>query len=199
MNTPPKIILWDVMGTLIHDPFFVEVPAFFEMTLQELIECKHPDNWVRFELGQIDDAAMLKGFFADGRAFDGEGLKGTMQRAYRLLPGIEALLDRLRANANPMHALSNYTQWYRLIEAQLQLSRWLKWSFVSCEVGARKPQAQIYLHALETLGARPADCVFIDDREENCEGARGVGMHSIRFESAAQVGAALVSLGTLSA
>lgn len=195
MNTTGKVILWDVMGTLTHDPFFVEVPAFFDMTLAELIACKHPDNWVRFELGQIDEDAMLRGFFADGRAFDGDGLKRTMQAAYRLLPGIEALLDRLAARGHSMHALSNYTQWYQLIESQLSLSRWLRWSFVSCEVGARKPQPEIYRHALKTLGVEPTGCVFIDDREENCEGARAVGIEAIRFENAAQLAAALHSLG----
>ena len=26
-----RVILWDVMGTLVHDPFFVEIPQFFGM------------------------------------------------------------------------------------------------------------------------------------------------------------------------
>jgi len=49
------------------------------------------------------------------------------------------LLHELYAGGVPLHALSNYPRWYQLIEDRLELSRYLRWSFVSCLIGMRKP------------------------------------------------------------
>jgi epoxide hydrolase-like predicted phosphatase len=53
----------------------------------------------------------------------------------------------------------------------------------SGEVGFAKPEAQIYELAAERLEVRLDECVFTDDREEYCEGARGVGMQAIYFQN----------------
>ena len=188
-----RIILWDVMGTLVHDPFYVEVPAFFEMSLEALLEVKHPSVWSQCERGDLSVEEMERRFFADGRDYDIEGLRRTMSDAYRLLDGIEALLDEL--SGVPMHVVSNYTPWYRMIEDKLALSRWMSWSFVSCDVGARKPEASYYRAVLDRLGMPAGSCVFIDDREGNCEGARTAGMDAIRFEDAVATRTSLAGLG----
>ena len=178
----PSTILWDVMGTLVHDPFYEEVPAFFGMTLDDLLAVKHPEAWRRCERGDMSVEDMERGFFADGRDYDIVGLRETMARSYRLLPGIESLLHALEGV--PMHVVSNYTPWYAMIEDELALSRWMAWSFVSCDIGARKPEASFYTTVLERLRVHPSSCVFIDDREDNCAGARAVGMYAILFEDA---------------
>lgn len=46
-----------------------------------------------------------------------------------------------------------------------------------------KPDAGIYLHAVEGLGCRPERILFIDDREENIVAARAVGMTAIQYSS----------------
>ena len=48
----------------------------------------------------------------------------------------------LRDAGVAMHTLSNYAPWYRQIEQRLGLSRYLPWTFVSCETGSRKPEPQ---------------------------------------------------------
>jgi len=47
---------------------------------------------------------------------------------------------------------------------------------ISGEVGLHKPQPEIYLLGAERAGVAPAECVFVDDLRENCEGAEAVGM-----------------------
>ncbi len=193
--TTPDIILWDVMGTLIHDPFYDEVPAFFGMTLQQLLKVKHPSVWSACERGELSVEDMEANFFADGREFDIAGLRETMQRSYAWLPGMEDLLSSLRSRGIPMHVVSNYTPWYAMIERTLSLSNWLPWSFVSCDIGCRKPEAAYYAAVLERLSVPAARCVFIDDREPNCDGARAAGMHAIRFEDGVTTATALSALG----
>ncbi len=195
--THPSVLLLDVMGTLVHDPFHEEMPAFFGMTLRELIEQKHPSAWVRFEHGELTEDELIASFFADGRSFDGPAFIGMLRAAYRFLDGVEPLLAELAAREVPMHALSNYPCWYQLIEDELRLSRYVKWSFVSCETGVRKPDPDAYLAASRALSVDPARCLFVDDRETNCEAARGVGMDALVFTSAADLRDALRERGLL--
>lgn len=194
-----RILLLDVMGTLVHDPFFVEVPAFLGLTLDELIAVKHPTAWIEFELGRIDEAAFLPRFFQDGRTYDHAGLKRTMRDAYALLDGIPGLLEELGAAGVAMHVLSNYTAWYELIEERVGLSRWVPWTFVSCKTGLRKPDTAAYVHAAAQLQVRPEQCVFVDDRGVNCKAAHEAGMTAIKFRDAGQLRADLVSCGLLGA
>lgn len=194
---PAPVLLFDAMGTLVHDPFFEEVPGFFGMTLAELIEAKHPTAWVEFERSEIDEEELFARFFADGRRVDGEGLKRAMRRAYRWLPGMEPLLQRLSALGVPMHALSNYPRWYEMIDAQLGISRYLRWSFVSCHTGVRKPHPRAYEAPIAALGGPPSRFVFVDDREDNCIAARERGMHAVVFEDARQLEARLAALNVL--
>lgn len=57
---------------------------------------------------------------------------------------------------------------------------------ISGEVGVRKPDPAIYLMAAERLGARPSECVFVDDFMVNAEAAEAVGMVGIHHRSAAE-------------
>ena len=63
MRTHRHILLFDVMNTLVYDPFYVEVPAFFGLTLAELHALKHPTAWLEFEVNAIDERAFLPRFF----------------------------------------------------------------------------------------------------------------------------------------
>lgn len=51
----------------------------------------------------------------------------------------------------------------------------------SHEVGVAKPDPRIYEMATHRLDVRPAEVVFLDDREVCVEGARAVGMQAIQF------------------
>ncbi len=193
----PEVVLFDVMGTLLYDPFFREVPEFLGIALEELLAVKHPTAWVDFELGEIDDETLARRFFADGRRLDVDGLRRVMHNAYAFLPGIEELLAELRARDVPMHVLSNYPHWYRNIEDALGLARYLPWSFVSCATGVRKPDARAYLGAAAALGVTPEACLLVDDRRQNCEAAQAVGMDAIRFCDVTGLRAGLAERGFL--
>lgn len=52
---------------------------------------------------------------------------------------------------------------------------------ISTRVGATKPSPRMYRAALEALGAAPGDCLFVDDRLENLQGALDAGMRAIQM------------------
>jgi HAD superfamily hydrolase (TIGR01509 family) len=191
------IVLWDVMGTLVHDPFFVEMPEFFGMTFEAMLDATHPSAWVEFELGRRSEEDFLESFFADRRDFDRRGFVSTIYSAYRWLPGLEELLVELRGEGCTMHAFSNYPIWYRLIEERLSLSRFLAWTFVSCITGRRKPDPAAYTHVLSELGAPAEHVVFVDDRVGNCEAARQAGIRSVLFEGVEPLRASLREAGVV--
>jgi FMN hydrolase / 5-amino-6-(5-phospho-D-ribitylamino)uracil phosphatase len=182
--TAAPAILFDVMDTLVSDPFFDVVPAFFGVTLPVLLEQKHPTAWIEFEIGARTPREYYEGMFLDGRSFDHDAFELAVRGSYRFLDGVEPLLKDLVERQHHMHALSNYPTWYRWIEQKLALSRYVAWSFVSCHTKLRKPDPAAYLNAAESLGKKPEDCLFIDDRPLNCAAAEAVGMQTILFSGA---------------
>ena len=113
------ILLLDVLGTLVHDPFYEEIPRHFGMTLDVLLREKHPRSWIDFEHGTLGEEEYVRTFFRDERTIDGEALKECLRSSFRYVDGMEALLSELHAGRNAMHALSNYPCWWALIEANL--------------------------------------------------------------------------------
>nr|AFK41397.1 unknown [Lotus japonicus] len=182
-NRKLPILLFDIMDTLVRDPFYEDVPAFFGMSFKELIDCKHPTAWLEFEKGSIDEMELARIFFKDGRDFDLEGLKTCMRNGYSYIDGIEQLLFTLKQNNFEMHAFTNYPTWYQLIEDKLKLSTYLSWTFCSCTHGKRKPDTEFYMEALRHLKVDPASCIFVDDRKRNVEAATEVGIRGVQFKN----------------
>ena len=65
----------------------------------------------------------------------------------------------------------------------------------SCWLGLRKPAHRFYDRALGISEARPAEAVFVDDRVQNLEPVKRLGMHTIHYQSAPQLADELRSLG----
>lgn len=185
------------MDTLVKDPFFTCIPAFFGRPLAELVPHRSPTAWVEFEKGNIDEAEYHRTAFHDGRVYDGAALRQRMVDGYEWLPGVEDLLVELCDRGVEMHALSNYPRWYELLDEKLGLSRYLRWTFVSCKTGVRKPDPRAYLLPVERLEREPAELLFVDDREKNCAAARECGLETHRFTDVASLRASLAAFDLL--
>jgi putative hydrolase of the HAD superfamily len=66
---------------------------------------------------------------------------------------------------------------------------------LSYEVKALKPGPEIYKEALRRAAVPPSACVFIDDMEENIDGAAALGIRTIHYGSDTDLGRELRSLG----
>ena len=55
---------------------------------------------------------------------------------------------------------------------------------ISGDEGMHKPEPAIYELGCERVGLAPAECVFVDDLRENCEGAEAVGMTAVLHRGA---------------
>ena len=68
----------------------------------------------------------------------------------------------------------------------------LIWSFQHNMI---KPQPEIYHLLLERLGMAPEETVFLDDKIENIEAARQLGIHGLQFSTVDQLRKDLVASG----
>ncbi len=67
----------------------------------------------------------------------------------------------------------------------------------SCWLGARKPSRLIFERALKIVQARPDQALFVDDREQNIQAARALGIRTHHFVSTEELEPVLVRHGLL--
>jgi putative hydrolase of the HAD superfamily len=68
----------------------------------------------------------------------------------------------------------------------------LVWSF---QLHMAKPDPAIYLHTLKELGVEPAEMLFLDDKIENIEAARALGIQAILFSTVVRLRSDLIAHG----
>jgi putative hydrolase of the HAD superfamily len=110
-------------------------------------------------------------------------------------PMIE-LMRELKASGLRMAILTNNVrEWEPLWRAMLPVDEIFEAVVDSAFVGCRKPEPQIYELTLERIGMPAEACLFIDDLEINCDGARATGMSAVHFrdtdQAVAEIRAAL--------
>ena len=179
----PRVLLLDVLDTLVVDPFFkgMHSDVFGFESMDEFFAAKDNQAYLDFETGAMTEAECFDRYFLDGRAVDVPALRAYLRRKYKFVPKIEPLLAELQAlPAVELHVLSNYGPWWTLIEEELALSRYVPWTFVSCQTGVRKPEPAAFQIALDRLGVAPGEVVFVDDSQTNVDAAAVLGMRAVR-------------------
>jgi 2-haloacid dehalogenase len=102
------------------------------------------------------------------------------------VPGVHALVEELEARGVPLFAITNFSAdfWAPFRAREDAFFRRFRDIVVSGEEKLLKPDPAIYYRALDRFGLRPAEALFVDDREINVEGAEAVGMHGHLFTGA---------------
>ncbi len=128
------------------------------------------------------------------RAYDErylETIRGCIQ------PTVD-ILRKLKDKGFPLYGLSNWSaEKFNLVRVDYPFFDWFDDIVLSGEVGLIKPNADIFEHLLERIGRLAGDCLFIDDHEPNILAAKNLGFQTIKFESAEQLEADLLSFGIL--
>jgi putative hydrolase of the HAD superfamily len=186
---PYDVILFDVGGVLLTNGWDhgERAAATEKFGLDRAsFEARHAtvvDPWEKSEIAL--DAYLDAAVFNEPRPFSREDFFAFMVAQSKLLPnGAMEILKNLAASNQAMVGCLNNeareTNDYRF--ATFGLRRYFKVAFSSCYVGLRKPHVPIYLRAIDILGVAPERILFIDDRQENVEGAVKAGMKGIRFD-----------------
>jgi putative hydrolase of the HAD superfamily len=118
----------------------------------------------------------------DGTPVSDEGLLARMFAGSVLDPAMLELFRKLHADGVPTGMLSN--SWGGDYPREL-FPELFDAVVISSEIGMRKPEPRIFLHAAELLGLAPQECVFVDDIEANITAAEQIGFTGVLHTGAA--------------
>lgn len=140
------------------------------------------------ELDDPEDAEVLGLYLSNFGASLTEAIEGSWD-----------ILARLRDAGHPVHAITNWSAetWPSGMAAHPRLRDAFDTVIVSGEVRMLKPDPAIFRLFCDRTGLDPADCLFIDDKPENCAGAESIGMASVHFTTPQVLEAALTARGLL--
>jgi putative hydrolase of the HAD superfamily len=99
----------------------------------------------------------------------------------RLFDDAVPFLSGLRARGIKIAIVSNCTENTRPLLSRLGVDALADAVVLSCEVGAAKPSAEIFVHALETLEVTADAAVFVDDQAGYCAGAVAAGIRTVQI------------------
>ncbi len=95
----------------------------------------------------------------------------------------------LLTNTDPLHLATIQRRWPAIARFGEVIA--------SCTVGSRKPEARFFVEALRILGLtdQARHCLLIDDRQDNCQAARSLGLQAVQATSPAAVRRGLLAAG----
>lgn len=100
------------------------------------------------------------------------------------MPGMQPLLERLKAHGLRLFGLTNWSsEVYKVID-RYPIFQLLDGRVISSEEHIIKPDRDIYLRLCDRYALNPAECLFVDDKAVNVEGARRAGMDAVVFTTA---------------
>jgi len=114
-------------------------------------------------------------------------LKSVMKEAIGINPEMYLLVDQLRQKQVIVALLSNIDERLARLIREFNLYEPFTPCLLSCEIGVEKPNPRAYEILLERLNLPSADVVFIDDKVENVDEAKKMGIDAILFESCEQL------------
>ena len=99
---------------------------------------------------------------------------------YRVFDDVAPALDALAAAGCRLAVVSNWDASLPAVLAEVGLLERFSAISVSAVAGARKPDAEVFLRALDCLGVAPGDAVHVgDDPVRDCVGAASAGLRAV--------------------
>jgi len=149
--------------------------AFRNPLLKEAICGRIPDEVWRSDIeAQLTSAyskAVAKQAVQEWSSFPGQVDQCYLDCLEQSFPGI------------PIAVLTNGTSRLPSDLKVLEISNRFYKIFNSSEIGACKPEDEIYIHVLKALGCSPSEILFIDDSHSHVLGAENLGFKTHHYSS----------------
>lgn len=157
--------------------------------------------WAELDRGVMDEEEVIEKMIEESPKYK-DSIRKFFDDGKELL--VEAFdysekwIDDMKSRGYRVYLLSNYPRSYFLLhsETRMKFVKNVDGRVVSAFVKSVKPEPEIYKILLDTYSLNPDECVFIDDREDNVEGAIKAGMHGIVFKNFEDANQKLESLLT---
>jgi len=181
-------VLVDIDNTLLVERLFTGLNTG---DLQELARRTMGDpTMVEFNTGRID----VETFYSRMRQayrweIDFDTFKQLWCRIFVPMDGMEQLITQLRVRSSVKLGLLSDTDpvhWHHIITTWPWIGVFEK-PTLSYQLGVMKPDPAIYMKAAENVSTPPEICLYIDDLQDNVDGARAVGMQAVLFKNIPQL------------
>lgn len=158
------------------------------------------DAWRLARVGQITDQEFWDRNLTPFGITDPAAQEEFAERTFahkEVNPAMRALLDDLRGRMR-LAIISNATKTLEaILEERYRVTPYFEVIINSARVGVPKPEPEIFHIALERLGLRPEQTVFIDDQQRNVDAAAEMGIHANLFTDVPTLRSFLEELGVL--
>lgn len=139
-------------------------------------------KWPDFDAGLVtteeliaDIAKQHPELEEDARWFIGNGKQMTVGR-----PRVWEMMGKLKEKGFGIYLLSNYSETLFTVHTEgLPFWEFVDGAVISYKIHQIKPNPPIYQHLLQEYHLEAKDCIFFDDREDNTEGARALGIEAV--------------------
>lgn len=199
---PIKFIYFDLGRVLLdftHERGFEQIATVAELTPDQVRVALFDSGLSdRYETGEISTAQFHEEFCSSaGTSIAVEKLTTAWSDIFDLKPETVAIAANLKSAGTRIGILSNTCEAHWLFAAKKfrVLSQLFDPVITSYDAKSMKPDSNIYKSAAKAAHCAPSELFFVDDREENVEGARKVGWHAELFESALKLASDLERLG----
>ena len=186
-----KAVIFDFGGVLCFHPAedrFAVIAGLLGISTDRLLELFWA-NRIEYDAGLVDSRAYWTRITsASGKTLDDALLRVLVQHEIRLWDNFDRRVfdwaAYLKSSGIRTAMLSNLPR--SLGEALLAIPGLLDpfdHLTLSYQLKIAKPQAEIYQDAVRGVGVQPEQSLFLDDKPENVEGARAIGMQAELFST----------------
>lgn len=187
-----KNIIFDVGNVLVeYNPDgLMRRLGFDEETLQAVNQAVFQNElWNESDRGVLSPEELLEAFIANNPVYEKEirQVIDAVGDTISLMPYTVEWVKGLKERGYHLYILSNYAEYtYEKTSHKMEFLPYMDGVVFSYRCKLIKPEKEIYEYICETYGLKPEESVFLDDREDNVQAARNMGMNGIVFENYAQ-------------
>lgn len=194
-------IVFDLGNVLLkYDPKgYMESLGYDKETVSDLMKLIfHGIEWKLADQGLLSNDQLIEIYQLKAPQYFRE-INYVMENWHQHLSLLEestVLFQEVLDKGYNVYILSNYPE-YKFMDMWERTPIFHKahGSVISYQIKLTKPSKEIYRHLLEKYALDPDETIFLDDLQENINGAKKVGIHGIRFRDAAQVRQELKAYG----
>lgn len=212
MSQPPRAVLFDAVGTLIHlrEPVGatyarlagVGDPTALQTAFAAAMRRRPPMIFPELPAADVPAAErqwwrelVEEAFAAAGAALPAGAFERLWQHyagagAWQVVDGSMPMLRRLREAGRRTGMVSNFDHRLRPLLAALDLAALFDVVVLPADAGAAKPDPRIFQLALARLGVAPSDALYVgDDAEDDIAGATAAGLRAMHITAFMECGA----------
>ena len=195
-----KNIVFDLGGVLISwDPAAIVAAAFEDESIRQVIlkEVFAHEDWRAFDTGALSEEEAIQ-IFSRRTDVSPAGIRhllATYLQSLHPIPQTVALLKDLSRDGVALFCLSNVNRnAFNHIRKRCDFMNLFQGIVISGQIGIAKPDPRIFHHLLKEFSLSPEETVLVDDRIENVQMARDLGITGIHFVTAKECREKIVAL-----